>query len=233
MERRSGWRSSLELAARSGPRLRGTNRTGRRLPHHAGERRVPAGRNDHRARSVFHLKPHPRPLSASDAIALAHGVMSGPRVDCRSLRMPPHAAKKNGSASVASAADDELQDGGAQSAGDAEGKASAVRPAGLCEALQGVCISLAAAKSEADVLRVVVDEGARALRLLNIAYWRLEDSWLVMRGSNGYSSELVSLYGRLPLNSPMPIASVARSGQAQWFASQQEYARGHPVAETL
>ena len=146
--------------------------------------------------------------------------------------MPPHAAKQNGSASVASAADDELQDGGAQSAGDAEGEVSAVRAAGLCEALQGVCISLAAAKSEADVLRVVVDEGARALRLLNIAYWRLEDSWLVMRGSNGYSSELVSLYGRLPLNSPMPIASVARSGQAQWFASRQEYARAHPVAES-
>ena len=152
--------------------------------------------------------------------------------------MPPPAAKHGGGAPVSSVAAADLSMRAAEpaSAGDVDGEVSAVRvgsgTARLCETLQGVCIALAAAKTEADVERVLLDEGASALRLLNVGFWRLDEGWLVLQKSKGYSSELVSLYGRLPLASSWPIAFVARTGEPQWIGSRAEYARAHPAAES-
>jgi signal transduction histidine kinase len=152
--------------------------------------------------------------------------------------MPLPAAKQEGACVSSSAGDDGRQSAlpQATSAGEWEDKSGPLRieSAGgsLCEGLQSICMALTAAKTEDDVWRIVLDDGLAKMHLLNIAFWRLQNGWLVMQGSRGYSSEFAKAHERLPLTSTLPIASVARSGEPIWFASMAEHARAPAPGET-
>ena len=143
------------------------------------------------------------------------------------------AVKHGSSAPVASAAESEpLPVSGP--ALSADGPATPIRmkrsKAGLRQTLQRICMALTAAQTEADVHRILFDEGAAEMRLLNAGFWRLQDGCLVLQGSRGYSEEFARLHTRIPLDSKFPMASVARTGEPRWFASRAEYGRAYPQA---
>jgi len=139
--------------------------------------------------------------------------------------MPLRAVKHVSSSPAASALESEAAPG-ASRATSAEGDIAPIRVnasrAGLRRALQSICVALTTAQTEADVHRILLEEGAAAMRPSNAALWRLQDGWLVLQGSRGYSSEFVRLYTKIPIDSNLAIATVARTGEPRWFASRAE-----------
>lgn len=147
--------------------------------------------------------------------------------------MTLRAAKQVSTSTAGSASEGEATlDAGA--ATSAEGEIAPIRVnagrAGLRRTLQSICVALTSAQTEADMQRILLEEGGPAVRPWNAAFWRLQDDGLVLQGSRGYSSEFVSQYTKISIDSNLPIATVARTGEPRWFASRAEYVRAYSEA---
>jgi GAF domain-containing protein len=100
-----------------------------------------------------------------------------------------------------------------------EARRAAEEAARRSSQLLGITAELSTAVTREDVARVIVDRGVAGLRAAagSLALISADQSTLEVVASRGYAADLLERYGRLPLDSPMPLAVAARSGETVWL----------------
>lgn len=98
--------------------------------------------------------------------------------------------------------------------------------------LQRVTVALSEAVTPADVAAVVVREGMAALgapsALVVVPAEPL--GWLDIIGHSGLESETLARYGRMPVDTPMPVVESYRTGEPLWVEAREELAARFPAA---
>lgn len=99
--------------------------------------------------------------------------------------------------------------------------------------LQAVATVLSGAVTEEEIGRRVVEEGLRAMGAKTGTLAMIRDGVLVVIADRGFQPGVVETWRRISLDSVTPAALAARTGEAVWLESRQEYVARFPkFAET-
>jgi signal transduction histidine kinase len=111
-----------------------------------------------------------------------------------------------------------------------QARSLAQQSASRTERLQSVTAALGQALTPLQVAEVIVVQGAAALGGQAGQVLRLSDDGTMLEAIHafGYPPDYAARYSRFALSEPMPSASVVRSGQPLWIASQAEFFERYP-----
>ena len=96
--------------------------------------------------------------------------------------------------------------------------------------LETVTAELSRALTPADVLRVILHQGAGLLGATAATLLLLSEdgAWLRQAASVGYPDQFSRLFQQFPVSSPLPAADVIRTGEAIWIESAVMYSARYP-----
>lgn len=96
--------------------------------------------------------------------------------------------------------------------------------------LQTLTIALAAASSEADVTRVIVEQSFALLNATGtlVARRATNDTQVMILGASHLSEELLHKWRYIPLDAPVPVADVVRSGTPVFLESRDAWRARYP-----
>jgi len=96
--------------------------------------------------------------------------------------------------------------------------------------LETVAAGLSKADTAAEVMEVVLRQGASALGAASATLLMLteNDRWLRRSAHAGQPDLIDLLFPRFPVSSPLPAADVVRTGEAMWIQSATEYRARYP-----
>jgi len=100
--------------------------------------------------------------------------------------------------------------------------------------LLGITAALSTAVTQEDVARAVVERGVAALGATAgwVALYSADGRTLEVLAQKGSSPEQLARYGSLPVDSPLPLAVAARTGEAQWLTPLEEAIERHAEIRT-
>jgi len=112
----------------------------------------------------------------------------------------------------------------------AASQAQTQRAAEQSERLQRVTAALAQALTPRQAAEVVVEQGAAALEANSLSLALLSDDrqWLSNVAQLGYPPEVAAQFERYPISLRVAAADVARTGQALWVESAEDYLARYP-----
>lgn len=100
----------------------------------------------------------------------------------------------------------------------------------LVERMQSVVAAMSRAKTPAEVAEVACRTGAQAMRARAAHVWLTQDDGSQRLAATWpEDTTLVDLFQHIPAGSDAPTARVARSGQAEWVESEEDFARATPT----
>jgi nitrate/nitrite-specific signal transduction histidine kinase len=96
--------------------------------------------------------------------------------------------------------------------------------------LETVAAGLSQAGTAAEVMEVILRQGASALGAASATLLMLteNDRWLRRSAHAGRPDLIDMLFPRFPVSSPLPAADVVRTGEAMWIQSATEYRARYP-----
>jgi PAS domain S-box-containing protein len=98
--------------------------------------------------------------------------------------------------------------------------------------MQRVTVALSEAVTPADVAHVVVSEGIASLGASQGVVVVPADAlgWLDIIGSQGLSTDVLGLYSRMPVETPLPVVESYRTGEPVWLETRAELTARFPQA---
>ena len=96
------------------------------------------------------------------------------------------------------------------------------------ERLQRMTAALAATLDEEEVARLIVSEGMAALGAIAGVLMLREDHGVRVLASTGYPTHVLVPGQRLPLDAPLPLVDVLRTGEPFWFESEGDWPASFP-----
>ncbi|MBK9747225.1 MAG: GAF domain-containing protein [Chloroflexi bacterium] len=101
--------------------------------------------------------------------------------------------------------------------------------------LQTLTAHFSRALTPREIAQVIVDHAKPAVGAhLIVCVLVAEDGQsLQALDAGGVPGALMQVYGRLPFDSPTPLAEMARTGEPIWIETQAEYIRQYPTMETI
>jgi anti-anti-sigma factor len=97
------------------------------------------------------------------------------------------------------------------------------------ERLQRMTAALAATLDEGEVARLIVSEGMAALGAIAGVLMLREDHGVRVLASTGYPTHVLVPGQRLPLDAPLPLVDVLRTGEPFWFESEGDWPASFPA----
>ena len=96
--------------------------------------------------------------------------------------------------------------------------------------LEAVAAGLTKASTPAEVIEVILRQGASALGAVSVTLLLLSDNeqWLQRAAHAGQPDSIERLFPRFPVSSPLPAADVVRTGEAMWIHSAAAYRARYP-----
>jgi PAS domain S-box-containing protein len=95
--------------------------------------------------------------------------------------------------------------------------------------LQQITGALAAARTTADVIEVVLDDVRVATTADAVSLCRVADGQLVVVAATGHRPEVLARWGRMPLDTQTPFADAVRTGELVVTRSREDLLRRWPV----
>ena len=97
--------------------------------------------------------------------------------------------------------------------------------------LQSLTSALARAMTPGDVADVVVEQGIGVLGADSGSIVVVDQvpGMITILGARGYSEQQLERFRHMPVDSPVPLAEVVRTGEPQWLENREEFLRQYPM----